>query len=155
MQKQCTCITKGKYLYNSNSKAYVSMWSNWQYREWCRNQGIWRQEICIIQRGAFRKEKDAQGVVTESTVWVSVLWYGDGGGLTQYLKKGCKVFVRGRLSLKTYQDKHGNTQIAVNVNANEVTLCGLKGENQPTGATTQAAQAQPQASDNAEDDLPF
>lgn len=65
------------------------------------------------------------------------------------------VFVRGRLSLKTYQDKHGNTQIAVNVNANEVTLCGLKGESQPTGATTQAAQAQPQASDNAEDDLPF
>lgn len=101
------------------------------------------------------RKKDAQGVVTESTVWMSVLWYGDGGGLTQYLKKGCKVFVRGRLSLKTYQDKHGNTQIAVNVNANEVTLCGLKGESQPTGATTQAAQAQPQASDNMEDDLPF
>lgn len=100
------------------------------------------------------RKKDAQGVVTESTVWVSVLWYGDGGGLTQYLKKGCKVFVRGRLSLKTYQDKHGNTQIAVNVNANEVTLCGLKGESQQAGAT--AAQAtQPQATDNADDDLPF
>lgn len=100
------------------------------------------------------RKKDAQGVVTESTVWVSVLWYGDGGGLTQYLKKGCKVFVRGRLSLKTYQDKHGNTQIAVNVNANEVTLCGLKGESQQTGAT--AAQAtQSQAADNANDDLPF
>lgn len=99
------------------------------------------------------RKKDAQGVVTESTVWVSVLWYGDGGWLTQYLKKGCKVFVRGRLSLKTYQDKHGNTQIAVNVNANEVTLCGLKGESnsQQQGATA----AQPQPSDNANDDLPF
>lgn len=100
------------------------------------------------------RKKDAQGVVTESTVWVSVLWYGDGGGLTQYLKKGCKVFVRGRLSLKTYQDKHGNTQIAVNVNANEVTLCGLKGESQQTGATA-AQVTQPQAADNANDDLPF
>lgn len=92
--------------------------------------------------------------MNESTVWVSVLWYGDGGGLTQYLKKGCKVFVRGRLSLKTYQDKHGNTQIAVNVNANEVTLCGLKGESQQTG-TTAAQATQPQPSDNANDDLPF
>lgn len=100
------------------------------------------------------RKKDAQGVVKESTVWVSVLWYGDGGGLTQYLKKGCKVFVRGRLSLKTYQDKHGNTQIAVNVNANEVTLCGLKGDTQQQG--TMAAQAtQPHPSDNADDDLPF
>lgn len=100
------------------------------------------------------RKKDAQGVVNESTVWVSVLWYGDGGGLTQYLIKGCKVFVRGRLSLKTYQDKHGNTQIAVNVNANEVTLCGLKGESQQQGATA-AQTAQPQPSDNANDDLPF
>lgn len=100
------------------------------------------------------RKKDAQGVVNESMVWVSVLWYGDGGGLTQYLKKGCKVFVRGRLSLKTYQDKHGNTQIAVNVNANEVTLCGLKGESQQQGAMAAQA-AQPQPSDNANDDLPF
>ena len=100
------------------------------------------------------RRKDANGTTVESTTWVSVLWYGDGGGLTQYLKKGCKVFVRGRLSLKTYQDKHGNTQIAVNVNANEVTLCGLKGESQQQGATA-AQTAQPQPSDNANDDLPF
>src|SRR3712207_8615673 len=56
------------------------------------------------------RRKDANGTTIESTTWVSVLWYGDGGGLTQYLKKGCKVFVRGRLSVKTYQDKNGYTQ---------------------------------------------
>ena len=76
------------------------------------------------------RKKDAQGVVNESTVWVSVLWYGDGGGLTQYLKKGVQSVCPGAFVLKDYQDKHGNTQIAVNVNANEVTLCGLKGESQ-------------------------
>ena len=46
------------------------------------------------------RRKDANGTTIESTTWVSVLWYGDGGGLTAYLKKGCKVFVRGRMSLK-------------------------------------------------------
>lgn len=104
-----------------------------------------------VSMNVAHSEKKKDG--SENTVWVSVLWYGDGGGLTQYLKRGCKVFVRGRLSLKTYQDKHGNTLIAVNVNANEVTLCGLKGESnsQQQGAMA----AQPQPSDNANDDLPF
>lgn len=99
------------------------------------------------------RRKDANGANVESTTWVSVLWYGDGGGLTQYLKRGCKVFVRGRLSVKTYQDRNGNTQIAVNVNANEVTLCGLKGENQPTSMAAQAAH--PQQNNAANGSLPF
>lgn len=42
------------------------------------------------------KKRDSNGSVLETTIWVSVLWYGDGGNLTQYLKRGCKVFVRGR-----------------------------------------------------------
>lgn len=32
--------------------------------------------------------KDDQGNRTDVTTWVSVLWYGDGGGLFAYLKKG-------------------------------------------------------------------
>lgn len=96
------------------------------------------------------RRKDANGTSVESTTWVSVLWYGDGGGLTQYLKRGCKVFVRGRLTVKSYQDRNGNTQVAVNVNASEVNLCGLKGE-QSTASSSPAQQAAPAQSD---DDLP-
>lgn len=98
------------------------------------------------------RRKDANGTSVESTTWVSVLWYGDGGGLTQYLKRGCKVFVRGRLSVKSYQDRNGNTQVAVNVNASEVNLCGLKGE-QPGASNSPAQQAAAPA--QPEDDLPF
>lgn len=98
------------------------------------------------------RRKDANGTTVESTTWVSVLWYGDGGGLTQYLKRGCKVFVRGRLSVKSYQDRNGNTQVAVNVNASEVNLCGLKGE-QAAGASPAAQQ--PSAPTQQNDDLPF
>ncbi|GFI01093.1 single-stranded DNA-binding protein [Bacteroidaceae bacterium] len=98
------------------------------------------------------RRKDANGTSVESTTWVSVLWYGDGGGLTQYLKRGCKVFVRGRLSVKTYQDRNGNIQVAVNVNASEVNLCGLKGE-QSTASSSPAQQAADPAQSN--DDLPF
>lgn len=72
--------------------------------------------------------KDQQGQRVEQTTWVSILWYGDGGGLFQYLKRGSKVFVRGRQKVKLYADKNGNTQFAINVNASEVQLCGMRGE---------------------------
>lgn len=94
------------------------------------------------------RRKDANGTTVESTTWVSVLWYGDGGGLTTYLRKGCKVFVRGRMSLRQYQDNNGHWQVAVNCNASEVQLCGIKGEG--------SAQAdQPIKQDENEDGLPY
>lgn len=98
--------------------------------------------------------KDQAGNKTESTVWISVLWYGDGGGLLQYLKKGNKVFVRGRQRVKTYTDKNGNAQVAININASEVILCGSKSENNTQGGNAPIPAAPPQAND-APDDLPF
>lgn len=98
--------------------------------------------------------KDQQGNKTEQTTWVSVLWYGEGGGLFPYLKKGAKVFVRGRQRVKLYTDKNNNAQVAINLNANEVQLCGIKGET----SNTQGVQAPPQApmtSGDGNDDLPF
>lgn len=98
--------------------------------------------------------KDQQGNKVEQTTWVSILWHGDGGGLFQYLKRGSKVFVRGRQKVKLYADKNGNTQFAINVNASEVQLCGMKGESSNTqcGAYTTAPIA---ASAPIQNDLPF
>lgn len=86
----------------------------------------------------------------ESTVWVSVLWYGDGGGLFQYLKKGCKVFLRGRLVPKAYIDRNNQPQCALYMFANEVTLCGGKQE-----AAQQAQTGTGNNTASSTDDLPF
>ena len=91
------------------------------------------------------KKKDGN----ESTVWVSVLWYGDGGGLFQYLKRGCKVFLRGRLVPKAYTDKQNQPQCSLNMYANEVNLCGGKQESTRQDATTASV------APNPDDDLPF
>ena len=96
--------------------------------------------------------KDQSGNRTEETIWVSVLWYGDGGGLFQYLKRGSKVFVRGRQKVKLYSDKNGNPQYGINVSANEDQLCGIKGE---TSGSQSAAQQQPPISSSQQDDLAF
>lgn len=86
-----------------------------------------------------RKMK-VDGTSSEQTVWVSVLWYGEGRGIFPYLKKGRQVFVRGRMYLKAYQDKNGTTQVTVNVNASEVTLCGARAEGNDAAAQQAATQ---------------
>lgn len=105
-----------------------------------------------VSMNVAHSEKKKDG--SENTVWVSVLWYGDGGGLFQYLKRGCKVFLRGRLVPKAYIDKQNQPQCAVNMYANEVTLCGGKQEatRQDGGTTTNNAASSPV---NDDDDLPF
>ena len=71
----------------------------------------------------------------------------------QYLKKGAKVFLRGRLVPKAYLDKNNQVQCAVNMYANEVNLCGGKSESQ--APVQDAQQHQAPAPQNGEDDLPF
>lgn len=99
------------------------------------------------------KRVDANGIVNEKTTWLSVLKYGDGKNILQYLKKGTKVFVRGNLYAKLYNDQRGGVGVSLNVNADEIQLCGLKPVEQPN------AQSQMQTGDidfsNNADDLPY
>lgn len=99
------------------------------------------------------KRVDANGIVNEKTTWLSVLKYGDGKNILQYLKKGTKVFVRGNLYAKLYNDQRGGVGVSLNVNADEIQLCGLKPVKQPN------AQSQMQTGDidfsNDADDLPY
>ena len=68
----------------------------------------------------------------KSTVWVSVLWYGNGGNLLQYLKKGAKVFVRGRLQAGIYtSQKTMQNKVSLSVFVTEIQMCEFaKGEQQ-------------------------
>lgn len=107
--------------------------------------------------------KDQNGNRQESTVWVSVLWYGEGGGIFPYLKKGTKVFVRGRENVKLYQDRLGDSQFAINIDATEVILCGSRPEStqgtQDHSTVQQAVVSAPSLSspfsDDQNGDLPF
>lgn len=91
----------------------------------------------------------------ETTVWASILWYGDGGNLIKYLTSGSKVFVRGRLSVNSYQGKDGTNRVAININASEVTLCGGKGERKDASAKDLANTSVLDQIDSSEEDLPF
>ena len=73
---------------------------------------------------------------TQRTTWLSIYWYGEGGAVLPYLKRGAKVFVRGTMRNNLYTDRTGQTRVDINVNAREVYLCGSS----PTQGSTQATQ---------------
>lgn len=108
------------------------------------------------------------------TVWISILWAGNGGNLLQYLRKGATVFVRGDFSAKLYTNRDGNVNISQSIMAREVQICSLAEREQtqahngykqaptspvfaaPYSAPLHNAPAAPAPNlDNPDDDLPF
>lgn len=89
---------------------------------------IGNDDFVSFRIGASRKYTDDDGVIHETTQWVSVLRRGDGGGLTPYLKKGTKVFVSGNVEIKPYRGSDGEYYVSTQVMAREIELCGGKKE---------------------------
>lgn len=69
----------------------------------------------------------------KKTVWISILWAGNGGNLLQYLRKGATVFVRGDFSAKLYTNRDGNVNISQSIMAREVQMCSFAEKGADTG----------------------
>ena len=97
------------------------------------------------------------GVISTQTTWVSCSLNGDGGGLTPYLKKGTKVFVRGTPNFVVYSSpKTHKMETGVNLFVREVELCGGHQEQEQNNANTTQAPAGTAANPaGKKDDLPF
>ena len=99
------------------------------------------------------------GVISTQTTWVSCSLNGDGGGLTQYLKKGTKVFVRGTPNFAVYSSpKTHKMETGVNLFVRDIELCGGHQEqNNTTSAQNPAQSPTPKTKKTAKDidDLPF
>ena len=97
------------------------------------------------------------GVISTQTTWVSCSLNGDGGGLTPYLKKGTKVFVRGTPNFVVYSSpKTRKMETGVNLFVREVELCGGHQEQEQNNAnTTQATAGTATNPAGKKDDMPF
>lgn len=97
------------------------------------------------------------GVISTQTTWVSCSLNGDGGGLTPYLKKGTKVFVRGTPNFVVYSSpKTHKMETGVNLFVREVELCGGHQEQEQNNAnTTQAPTGNATIPAGKKDDMPF
>ncbi len=88
-----------------------------------------------------RRYKDKNGEWQEETEWHNIVLWGKGAeSLTQYLTKGQKVYVEGRIKSRTWEGKDGNKHYATDIVANQVVFASGRGAEE--GGATRPAQSQ-------------
>ena len=97
--------------------------------------------------------KDQDGNVQEKTQWHSlVAWRKLAEIVGEYLKKGSKIYIEGRLQYRTYDDKNGVKRYVTEIVVDELLMLDSKG----SGGESSAPNAPPPDMPEPEkDDLPF
>ncbi|CUU77255.1 single-stranded DNA-binding protein [Campylobacter hyointestinalis] len=74
-----------------------------------------------------RKYKNGSGENVEDTLFIDVTFFGKLSEIAnQYLKKGSKILIEGRLKLDTWQDQQGNTRSKHSVVVENMEMLGDK-----------------------------
>jgi single-strand DNA-binding protein len=102
--------------------------------------------------------KDQDGNVQEKTQWHKcVAWRKLAEIVGEYLKKGSKVYIEGRIQYRSYDDKNGVKRDVTEIIVDQMLMLDSKGAGRSEG-TSVPPQAQPSNDDagpDKVDDLPF
>ena len=109
--------------------------------------------------------KDKQtGERQEKTEWHRVVFFGRLGEIAgEYLKKGSKVYIEGRLQTKKWQDQQGNDRYTTEIIANDLQMLDSRGggstdfakSDDANASTPQAATQSAPPAEEFDDDIPF
>ncbi len=76
-----------------------------------------------------RRSKSPTGEKVDETEWFNIVaWRQLAETCSQYLRKGSKVYIEGRLSQRKYTDREGAQRIAVEVIVNDMEMLTPKGQ---------------------------
>ena len=99
--------------------------------------------------------KKQDGTKEELTEWHRIVAFGRLGEICgEYLSKGSKVFIEGRLQTRKWEDKEGNTKYTTEIVAREMKMLSPRGS---SGDSSQSQQYndQPFPEPVMGDDVPF
>src|SRR6266850_4743107 len=102
--------------------------------------------------------KDQEGNDKERTEWHNIVaWRKLAEICGQYLKKGSKVYLEGRLQTRSWDDKNtGVKRYATDVVADDMIMLDAKGGGAPAPSDAQqVSEESPVSSGSEKDDLPF
>jgi single-strand DNA-binding protein len=116
-----------------------------------------------------RNRRGADGTMVDETEWFRVVAFDSGGYklaeiCNQYLRKGQKVYVEGRLQSRKYTDKDGIERTSVEIIASEMIMLSGRDEDETGGsgmaspqraAVASGARRAPAGDDDYGDDTPF
>ena len=109
--------------------------------------------------------RNQQGERVDQTEWHNVVFWGPVTDVIEkYLKKGNQVYIEGKISNRSYDDKDGVKKYITEIVGQNLTLVGGKpsgsgdsGSNGSSGSSTNSYASSPSmsAGEDASDDLPF
>ena len=110
-----------------------------------------------------RRYRTGDGENREETEWFRIsAWNRLAETCNQYLQRGSKVYVEGRLSSRTYVGNDGETRVSLDVNASEVRFIDSRGATQGSPGGLSEGRSMPESSGPSveesgeiEDDLPW
>jgi len=101
------------------------------------------------------KDKNT-GEKQEKTEWHRVVLFGKLGEIAgEYLGKGSKVYIEGKLQTRKWQGKDGQDRYTTEIVASDMQMLGDKPAGQARQATAPAPAPAPAAGDDLDSDLPF
>jgi single-strand DNA-binding protein len=96
------------------------------------------------------------GQIVPKTEWHRIVMYRRLAEIAQeYLKKGSKVYIEGKLQTRKWQDQSGADRYTTEVVAFEMQMLDSKGEGQARPQQAQTAPPQAAPMDDFDDDIPF
>ena len=98
--------------------------------------------------------KDKEGVKQDRTEWHRVVLFSRLAEIaSEYLKKGAKIYIEGRLQTRKWQDKEGLDRYTTEIIGNELQM--LDSRPRTDGNQSQLGNKKPMANDDFDDDIPF
>jgi len=89
----------------------------------------------------------------EKTEWHKiVVWGKTAEAVSQYMRKGSKLYIEGRLETRSWDDKNGNKKYVTEIIAENVQFLDGKNESKPPEPAPKPSAAEPP---EPSDDLPF
>lgn len=105
--------------------------------------------VANISLGCTHKYKDEQ-----HTEWVRGVAFGKTAEIIgEYLKKGSKVYISGRMQTNKWQDKEGNDRYTTEIIINDMKMLDSKGANQQSTRPQQDSKSE--TTDELDQKIPF
>jgi len=100
--------------------------------------------------------KDAEGNLQERTQWHSIVaWRKQAEICGEYLKKGSKVYVEGKIQYRTYDDKNGVKRYVTEIVMDNMVMLDSKGGASGAGFEAEPPAPKEDSQGPKADDLPF
>ena len=99
--------------------------------------------------------KNREGERVEKTEWHNlVFWSPLAEIVEQYVQKGSKLYIEGKIRTRSYEDKQGEQRYITEVEVREMIMLDSRREGQTISPSTEAKAPEPPIEEDA-DDLPF